>query len=286
MNSNNDLEKLEDLKVNFSNLKEDENENKSVVKSVLNVTNETKDESMGVNWNLIYYFSGFLFLVFILVLLLFLRKKSASKEDEVKKEVKRKVFSMEHIYERENDYFGAEPAKILVKAEEYLKTDAQVLDLGCGQGRNALYFARKGYFVQAVEIAKSGLKVFIEKSLREKLNTHGFFEDIRDFKFVRKYDLIYSYQTLNYLEKKEAREVIEKMKQNTNLNGLNVVAVYTKKNPNKKLPCLFKSKELKKMYKKWEILHYRELLTPIEAHGVKAVKHRHYLAVIIARKKY
>ena len=47
--------------------------------------------------------------------------------------------------------------------EKYLCPGARILDLGAGTGAYSLYFAQKGYEVEAVELADSNIRVFREK---------------------------------------------------------------------------------------------------------------------------
>lgn len=47
--------------------------------------------------------------------------------------------------------------------EQYLKPDAQILDIGAGAGEYSLYFARKGYKVCALELADNNIQAFRNK---------------------------------------------------------------------------------------------------------------------------
>ncbi|MBT7609870.1 MAG: class I SAM-dependent methyltransferase [Bacteriovoracaceae bacterium] len=54
--------------------------------------------------------------------------------------------------------FGKKPAKFLAKNYEYIKQGAHVLDMGMGEGRNAVFLARKGYKVTGVDISSVAVK--------------------------------------------------------------------------------------------------------------------------------
>ena len=47
--------------------------------------------------------------------------------------------------------------------EKYLRPGARILDLGAGTGAYSLYFAQKGYEVDAVELADNNIRAFREK---------------------------------------------------------------------------------------------------------------------------
>ena len=108
--------------------------------------------------------------------------------------------------------------------------------------------------------------------------------DMRDFKFEKKYDVIISTATLHFVEKKDVEKLINEIKNYTKESGLNVITVFTEDNPNKNFPYLFKKDELKSYYRDWDILGYKEFITPLEKHGEKGNWHRHGMALIIARK--
>ena len=61
-------------------------------------------------------------------------------------------------------------------------------------------------------------------------------------------------------------------------NGFNVIILFTEENSFKGFPYLFKKNELKNLYENqdWDILKYREFITPLEKYGI---------AILIARKK-
>lgn len=54
----------------------------------------------------------------------------------------------------------------------------RVLDLGCGQGRNALAIARRGHAVLGVDIAPAGLRSMTEIAREERLDLRGHAADL------------------------------------------------------------------------------------------------------------
>lgn len=54
-------------------------------------------------------------------------------------------------YETTDALFGRRPERIVVAHADGLPADGEVLDLGCGQGRHALWLARRGRRVVAVD---------------------------------------------------------------------------------------------------------------------------------------
>jgi tellurite methyltransferase len=62
-------------------------------------------------------------------------------------------------YSRTGKYiFGKEPAKFLTKNQHYIPQNAKILDVGMGEGRNAVYLARKGFNVSGVDISSVAIR--------------------------------------------------------------------------------------------------------------------------------
>lgn len=53
--------------------------------------------------------------------------------------------------------------------EKYKKSRANILDLGCGQGRDALFIARMGHRVAGVDISKTGIRQMLDEAKKEIL---------------------------------------------------------------------------------------------------------------------
>ncbi len=66
----------------------------------------------------------------------------------------------------------------------------RLLDLGSGQGRDAIPLAHLGYNVTAIDKSKVGIKQMILKSQKEGLKIQGYVEDIYKYNDFSKYDFI------------------------------------------------------------------------------------------------
>jgi len=191
--------------------------------------------------------------------------------------------SFEEIYIKEKGYLGTKPHKITTKIISYKKT-GKVLDLGCGEGRDALFLSKKGFKVTAIDISKTGIKNLLKKAKELKVKIIGKVKDITKFNFKIKYDIIISFSVFQFLNKKEVYSIIKKMKKNTKKEGINVISAFNEENPNKNFPFLFKKGELKEFYRDWKILDYKEFITPIEKHGKAGRTHQHGISMVIAQK--
>jgi 2-polyprenyl-3-methyl-5-hydroxy-6-metoxy-1,4-benzoquinol methylase len=74
----------------------------------------------------------------------------------------------------------SEPASLLVEHRALLPA-GRALDVACGAGRNALWMAREGFAVDAIDIAHAGLRRLTVGARREGLSVHAVQADLEDF---------------------------------------------------------------------------------------------------------
>lgn len=61
-------------------------------------------------------------------------------------------------YSSRNFIYGKSPAKFLSQNYDYIPFGASVLDMGMGEGRNAVFLAQKGYFVTGIDISSVAVR--------------------------------------------------------------------------------------------------------------------------------
>ncbi len=87
----------------------------------------------------------------------------------------------EKVYQEQRHALG-KPTKAFVEFfDQYQKQTADVLDLGCGQGRDALFIARHGHHVVGVDISQTGISQLLEDARSEDLNIEGVVADLRQY---------------------------------------------------------------------------------------------------------
>lgn len=117
----------------------------------------------------------------------------------------------------------------------YPKDKANVLDLGAGQGRDALFIARLGHAVTAVDMSKSGIDQLLDDAKKEGINITGVVEDIKRFAPQTSFDVIIIDRTLHMLEVESERlSVLETMSKYMNPGGYILIADEKKNLPSMK----------------------------------------------------
>ena len=152
----------------------------------------------------------------------------------------------------------------IVNAMKYIKA-CKTLDLGAGQGKNSLYLSSLDFNITAVDINAKFLQDLADISIKEKLNLNIFKHDIAEANIKDSYDFIFSTDVFMYLNPTRIQSIIINIKQQTHLNGYNLIVSAlnaTKQGcPLTPFPFTFIEGELKEYYDDWRIIKYEENIT-------------------------
>lgn len=192
-------------------------------------------------------------------------------------------------YKEQEIVWGYEPSKLVEKSLDYLQPSSKVLDLGCGEGRNALFLAEKGHFLVAIDSSKEGVKKLCALAQKKRLDIIAEVMLIEEY-LVRcpDYHAIFGIHIMQFIPENNIHNLFDQIKDKTNPGGINVFASFISKGEKhrsfqaKRGLYVFEKGELKRYYNDWDILYYKEYLGPVEDHGQGP--HQHEIVEIIARK--
>jgi trans-aconitate methyltransferase len=118
-----------------------------------------------------------------------------------------------------------EPAQIFVDFFSRLTGEhLRVLDVGCGQGRDALLIARLGHNVVGVDVCSNGVRDLIKAASRENLPIKGVTADITAFTATGEFDVLFIDRTLHMIPKKERLETLGRLIDHVVAGGWVVIA--------------------------------------------------------------
>lgn len=90
-------------------------------------------------------------------------------------------YDYETLYRETPEALGAASTKVLKAFADHIPDGLRVLDVGCGQGRDALALARRGYVVIGIDQAPSGIRDMTAAAAGEKLAVTGHVADLRSW---------------------------------------------------------------------------------------------------------
>lgn len=201
-------------------------------------------------------------------------------------------FDIESDYEKryfsEEYYWGVKPSFMCLKILELMPPTKpiNVLDIGCGEGKDAVFLARCGYNVSAFDVTESGVEK--TKRLAEKAGIYvdAFKANMLDFRLDRDFDILFSSGAFHFIKLELRREIIENYKLHTKENGINVFNVFVHKPfvavpPDKDTNRYnWKSGELLMLYHDWYIEESFETVFDCNSGGKP---HKHAMNVVYAR---
>lgn len=119
----------------------------------------------------------------------------------------------EKWYSTEDYYWGVEPGDFL---NELIKlcppeTGKKVLDIGCGEGKDAVYMAQMGYDVSAFDLTENGIRKTINLAKSKNVSINAYVDDINTFDIREQYDIVYSTGTVQYLFEQSKKEFFDKL---------------------------------------------------------------------------
>lgn len=197
----------------------------------------------------------------------------------------------DQVYAGQEFYWGKKPSAICERVMEIIRPDTgfrpKLLDLGCGEGRNAVYFAQHGFEVVGLDLSLPGLEKTRRYAAEVGVHVETIHADIVDYQLEETYDVIFSTGTLHYLPPDMRRQRFQNYKDRTSRSGINALSVFVEKPFIPRAPdaeekaYLYRSGELMGYYWDWEILYSVEQIFDCTSGGIP---HQHAVNRIIARR--
>ncbi len=193
-------------------------------------------------------------------------------------------------YSRPGLYWGSKPTQLareVVRIARRLPRSLRtVVDLGCGEGRDSIYFARQGYRVLGVDISGVGVRKAELRASRLGVKARFLVRDIRTYRLSRRVDVVFCSGVLNNLPRRSRAARFEHFKARTVPGGINAMNAdvpkpYIPAQSTNPFATPFRSGELLGYYWDWEILDSGQVEFISRSGGAP---HRKAMDVVIARK--
>jgi tellurite methyltransferase len=181
-----------------------------------------------------------------------------------------------------NSRYGLNPAHSEVVEACQIIEPCNTLDMGCSNGRNALYLGQLGFNVTAIDTNSGAIDMLKNISVEENMNNiNAHLYDINNASLSEDYGFISCTVTLMFIDPDRVDAIIANMHKRTIAGGYNLIvcAMSTKENPCPvPFPYTLKAGQLSEAYEGWELIKYNEDVGTMH-NGAKL-----QFATILARK--
>lgn len=124
------------------------------------------------------------------------------------------------VQSKEWDWENAEQEKWMKPSEEsyyfaskWAEEGAHsILDLGCGLGRHAVYFAQQGFKVTAVDLSEDGIRIAKQKRREKQVDFLCVVADMTNLPFANDaFDRVFSYHVISHQDTEGVQRVVDEI---------------------------------------------------------------------------
>jgi len=184
--------------------------------------------------------------------------------------------------------FGIEPNQSVKEYEHLFDKSWNILEIGCGEGKNPIYLASRGFSnINAFDLSENGIAKLLRTATKNGLIINAWVQDLCEFQFEKQYDLVISFGTLHFVNKQDWKSFLLKAKENTSLGGMHIIQIFTNSVPASPDIAPFavglaNDGELETLYADWDILESKSYTFEDEHPGVPI--HLHASNRIVAQR--
>ena len=177
---------------------------------------------------------------------------------------------------------------VVEAVEKWGVAPCEALDLGCGQGRNALYLALNGFDVTAVDYNPSSISQLADLAAHENLSVKTGVYDMNDAVIGMEFGFMVATVVFMFLNAQRVPQIIANMQNATTSGGYNLIVSAM---DTADFPChmpfsfTFKEGELREYYQDWEMVDYREAVGSMHAKDTNGNPIQLKFVTMLAKKK-
>lgn len=100
--------------------------------------------------------------------------------------------------------FRSGPNPTIIEMMHLFDKEWNILDVGCGEGKNDIYLAMNGFKnIDAFDISEAGIAKLKRVSEKVNVSINAYVQDLCQYKFSKNYDLVMTHGTLHFVTKKD-----------------------------------------------------------------------------------
>lgn len=190
---------------------------------------------------------------------------------------------------KENVYGEGKPIEAVCKLGDYL-SGGTVLDIGGGEGRNALYLAQQGFSVSVLDLSKVGLERLRSIAEEKDLNINTRVTDVIAEGLDGVYDSVVLSFLLQHMNEEDAKNLIVEAQQHTTARGVHILSTFTNQGGlyerNIKSGRFYPSEEvIKELYADWDIKELSSSEIMSHARNKDGERMKNFVVTLIAVNK-
>ena len=141
---------------------------------------------------------------------------------------------------RQENLFG-QPYPEFVAFMDAWEPKGTVLDVGCGQGRDALFLAELGYEVTGIDASQLGISQMLAAAKTRQLKLTGIVADFFSYEFNQHYDVIVLDSILHFQKKDLQKELalLQTLTARLNCDGLICLFIHQSRAKERQLKQFF-----------------------------------------------
>ena len=191
-----------------------------------------------------------------------------------------------HEYARTPDRYvlGTDASSFARETVRRLGLQARVLDLGCGEGRDSVFFAEQGSQVTGLDSSPEGLEKASRLARGRNVTVRWIREALPRLPVEGPFDLVYSCGSLHYVAREERALLFHRLHRLTAPGGGQAHVVFTDRHihPEKgEVVDYFAPGELRALFEGWTVLASREGVIACAGDGRP---HVHSVEEVFARR--
>lgn len=179
--------------------------------------------------------------------------------------------------------WGTEPSSFARRVAALLPRGARVLDLGCGEGRDSVFFAAQEFEVVGVDVSRAGIAKARRLADTRGVRIRWLVGDMTHLAYRGPFDLTYSCGAIHYVRRQKRARLFSRLQSLTRPGGLHAHVVFTDREvyvEKGEVIDYFASGELVTAYPEWTVLYQEEGRISCAQDGTR---HHHSVEFLIAR---
>jgi len=179
---------------------------------------------------------------------------------------------------------GTQPSEFARAMQELMPPGARVLDVGCGEGRDSVFFAERGCDVTSLDVSAAGLQKAERLARAHGVRVRWVCGDAASDVPGGPFDLVYSCGAIHYVPRDRRPDLFSRLKAVTKPGGHHAHIVFTDRRVHVEMReqiDYFTSGELLRAYADWTVLGHESGVIACAQDGTR---HSHSVDQLVARK--